>query len=254
MKPDFEMIVQKLPSELDYINVYPLGDLHIGSPEFDQEQWDKWKKIVSEDERGYIVLIGDLMDNGLRNSKTNVYDATMRPHDQKKYLERELRPMAHKILGGVQGNHEHRSNIETDECPMYDVMAKLDVEDYYRQNMAFIKVSLGAKNAERQWSYNIVLGHGGSRTKTEKFSYAIDGMDVLFTGHTHQGTSEFPSKIVIDPRNNNVYTSGYVHITVPAFLKSGGYGLRNMYMPRDNKRIPMITLHGDQKHVGVRWL
>ena len=28
---DYEMIVHKLGQELEYINLYPLGDLHVGS-------------------------------------------------------------------------------------------------------------------------------------------------------------------------------------------------------------------------------
>lgn len=248
------MIVHRLSTELDEINIYPLGDQHIGSETFSEEHWRKWKAVVENDPKGYIVIVGDLLDNGLKNSKSNTYEQTMRPREQKAWLTRELMSLKDKILGAVRGNHENRSVDGSDDCPLYDVMAKLDIEDLYRENMAFIKVNLGFRNKERQHSYMIVLGHGQGRGKTENFSYTVDGMDVLITGHTHQPTSRFPSKIVIDSKNEVVNLKGYTHITVPSFAVYGGYALKGMYLPQDSFKIPIITLSGNCKEVKVTWM
>lgn len=254
MKNDFEMIVKKFSTEIDGINIYPLGDLHIGSDNFGYDLWHKWKRMVMEDPVGYIVIIGDMVDNGLKNSKTNSYEARLRPREQKEWLKKELEPLKDKILGACRGNHEERSVNDTDDCPLYDVMAKLDLEDLYRERMAFVKTSLGFKNRTRQWSYNLVLAHGGSQGKVKNFAYSIDGMDVLVTGHTHSPASTFPSKIVIDPRNETVSTVGFAHIVVPSFQKLGGYALSGMYQPQqDASRIPVIQLSGKEKGVSILW-
>ena len=255
MKNDFEMIVKKLPTDVEFANIYPLGDLHIGSPNFGYDLWYKWKTQVLNDPNGYVVIIGDLVDNGLKHSKTNSYSATMRPFEQKEWLKKELAPLKDKIIGAVRGNHEKRSINESDDCPLYDVMAKLDLEDLYREHMAFVKVSLGFKNKQRQWSYNLVLHHGGSANKVKNFSYSIDNMDVLITGHTHTPTTNFPSKIVIDPRNETVSMVGYIHVVVPSFQKAGGYTLEGMYLPQqDAGRIPIIKLKGTEKGVDMLWI
>lgn len=253
MEKDFKLIIHKLDRDVKEINIYPLGDLHIGSQEFDYDMWERWIKMVQADANGRVVIIGDLVENGLKNSKTNSYDAFMRPREQKQWLAEQLRPIKDKILGACMGNHEYRSVNDTDACPLYDVMAKLDIEHLYRENMAFLKINLGDKSAERQWSYTMVLAHGQGRAKTENFSYTIDGMDVLITGHTHQPTSRFPAKIVIDSKNEIVKMTEYVHITVPSFTKTGGYALKGMYMPQGHK-IPIITLDGEKKGVYVKWL
>ncbi len=250
---DFEMIVHELPSDLEYINLYPIGDVHVGSADFDLEHWNYWKKMVENDPKGYVVLVGDLVDNGLKTSKTNSYHATMRPREQKEWLRKELEPLKNRILGGVQGNHERRSNDLSDDCPMYDVMAKLDLEHLYRENMCFIKINVGYKNRMRQYSYNIVLGHGASRNKVNNFSYSIDGLDVIITGHTHQASSSFPSKIVIDPRNNVVRMEDFVQLVVPSFQKLGGYALNAMYMPQSSRKIPVVRLYGNKKGVTCIW-
>lgn len=255
MRNDFEMVVHKLDKDIDSINIYPLGDLHIGSENFDERAWQKWKQVVLNDVSGYIVIVGDMVDNGLKNSKTNSYGAALRPREQKEWLKRELEPLKDKILGACRGNHEERSVNDTDDCPLYDVMAKLDLEDLYRENMAFVKVSLGYKNKERQYSYNLVLAHGGSKSKVDKFGYAIDGMDAFITGHTHSPASDFPAKIVIDPRNETVGMSSFVHITVPSFQKAGGYTLRALYAPQqDANRIPILTLKGYEKGTVLTWI
>lgn len=255
VKKDFDLIVHKLPTEMSYVNVYPIGDVHIGSDHFNEKAFFGWKKAVEADPNGVVVIVGDLMDNGLKNSKTNSYEQLMRPRDQKQWLKTQFQSLADagKIIGACTGNHEYRSSQLTDECPLYDIMAKLDIEHLYRENMAFIKVAVGEKNKERQFSYNLVLAHGNSRGKTETFGYAIDGMDVFVTGHTHQPTSRFPAKIVIDSRNENVYMSGFCHVNVPSFQEFGGYALKGMYMPQDSK-YPVIRLNGERKEVNVLWV
>lgn len=254
VKNDFDLIVHKFGREADYVNVYPLGDLHIGSEEFDMVKWKKWKKMVMEDEYGVIVTIGDLMDMGLKNSLTNVYEQTMRPWDQKRWLAEELKPLKDKILCGVQGNHEYRTTKSADGCAMYDVMAKMDIEDRYRANAGFLKISLGSKSSDRQWSYTFALFHGASKFKTRVMGYAIDGMDVMVTGHDHQPQTYFPAKIVIDSKNETVNMRGFVRLVVSPFLKMGGYGMKAMYEPQDSTKIPIIRLSGKKKEVQVLWL
>ena len=98
------------------------------------------------------------------------------------------------------------------------------------------------------------MAHGASRTKAEKFSYAIDGVDLFVTGHTHTPTTNFPEKIVIDPRNNVVSLVGFVHVVVNSFHKTGGYGLKNMYMPQDSDRLCRVILKGTEKGMDVEWI
>lgn len=253
MKNDFEMIVHELDRDLESIHLYPIGDVHVGSDEFDKDGFETVLSFIENDPYARVVFVGDLMDNALKNSKTNVYEATMSPFEQKQYLKEKLMPIKDKILGAIGGNHEYRSTRETGDFPLYDVLAKLDIEDLYRENMAFIKVNLGEKANKKQASYSIVLAHGASKTKTEKFGYAIDGVDLFVTGHTHSPESNFPEKIVIDPRNNVVSRVGYVHIVVNSFHKTGGYGLKNMYLPKDTTRTACVIMDGTKKGMDVLW-
>jgi predicted phosphodiesterase len=251
---DFNLIKCKYDKDMEYIDIYPIGDLHEGSEEMDEEAYLRWAKDIKGNPNGVAVVVGDMIENGLKGSKTNSYDAKMRPREQKANIVRRMREIKDKIIGAVQGNHEFRSSYLTDDCPLYDALSKLDLEECYRDNMCFLKVSLGEKNKDRQFSYTIVLAHGGSEAKTDKFGYAIDGMDVFITGHTHSPKSTFPAKIVIDSKNETVSMKGYTHIVVPSFQRLGGYALKGMYLPQDGSKYPIIRVSGIKKEVTVRWV
>lgn len=253
MKDDFTLISWKLDRGFEKINLYPLGDVHRGNKMFSETLWNRWKNMVMNDPFGYVVICGDIFEMNLKNSKGNSYENRSRTPDDKRWLASELKPFKDRILGGTMGNHEYRGVYATDDCPLYDVMCKLDIEDLYRENMAFIKVSLGQRGMDRQVTYTIVVGHGVSSKKTETFGYAIDGMDIFITGHTHMPTSNHPAKIVIDPHNDIVKLVGYKHVVVPSFLDMGGYVLKGMYMPHDNNVIPILSLSGREKKIEVTW-
>jgi predicted phosphodiesterase len=254
IKDDFDLIVHKLDKDLPYINIYPIGDLHIGSKEFNLDAFQRWKKMVMDDEFSKVVIVGDIMDMATKGSKTNIYEATMNPYEQKEWVTNEFRDFKDKILAGIQGNHEYRSNNLLGICPMYDVLAKLDLEDLYRPNMAFMKINLGSRNKDRQVSYTLVMAHGQAKGRTKQFPYAIDGMDVMVTGHFHEPNNAFPSKIVIDSKNEVVTFKPFTHITVPSFTTLGGYTLRGMYLPVDGEKFPVIKLDGSKKYISTHWV
>ncbi len=254
VKDDLDLIVHKMERSLDEIHIYPLGDLHLDSELFDIRLWENWKRVVFNDPKAYVVLIGDIFDNTLKGSKGNSYANTGRTSESKRWLANELKPIRGRILGGTDGNHEYRSRYASDNSPLEDVMCKLDLEDLFRENMAFIKISLGEKNMDRQFTYTMVLTHGGSMRRTEGFQYTIDGMDIFITGHDHKPKTTFPAKFVIDPYNNKVTKVGFIHITVPSFQRDGGYTLTNMYAPQDNTKIPFVILDGTKKRTEVRWI
>lgn len=254
IREDFDLIVHKLDRELPHINIYPIGDLHIGSKEFNLDAFQRWKKMVMDDEFAKVVIVGDIMDMATKSSKTNIYEATMNPYEQKEWVTNEFGDIKDKILGAIQGNHEYRANNLLGICPMYDVLAKLDLEDLYRPNMAFIKLNLGSRTADRQCSYNIVLAHGQAKGRTKDFPYVIDGLDIMFTGHFHTPENHIRSKIVIDSKNESVGMKEFIHLSVPSFTNYGGYVMRGMFIPNDGNKIPIIQLDGREKGTTITWM
>ena len=189
MKNDLEMIVKQFDKD---IKIYPISDVHLGALEHNADEWNKFINKIKDEPNSYLILNGDLMNNATRSSVSNVFDDVLRPREQKTRLIEYLLPIKDKILCAVSGNHERRSGKDADNDPMYDIMCKLDLEDVYRQNTAFLKIQLGSPReiAKRQGiTYTIVVTHGtgggiytgASVNRNERFGYTIDNLDCFCT-------------------------------------------------------------------------
>lgn len=248
MLDDFELIQHNF-GEVTNINIYPLGDVHIGSKECDVELFKQWIEMVKSDPNGFAVIIGDMMNMGLKNSKSNVYEEVLNPMEQKELCYELLSPIADKILAGCSGNHEYRTVKEVGTNPLYDVFCRMRIEDRYRENACFLKLTVG-KCGKNPNTYGVVLTHGSSKNKDEKWTYSIDGCDCFISGHTHLGTHQPCGKIRMDLSHNKVKTVGYQHIVVLPFQRYGGYAIRGKYLPNHLGQFQRISFDGNSKRVG----
>lgn len=250
MLNDFQMIVHKLSTEVPYINIYPIGDVHIGSKECDLELLKRWLEEVQSDQYGYVVIIGDMMNMGLRNSKSNVYEEVLNPTQQKELLYEILLPIKNKILAAVSGNHEYRGVKEAGSNPLYDVFCRLQIEDVYRENACFVKINLGQRKSDRQVSYALTITHGVTRNKDENWTYCVDNCDLFINGHIHTGDHKPHGKIRLDLQNEVVRTVGYQQVIVMPFQKYGGYTIRGKHKPIHLGQFQRIRLDGSTKKIG----
>ena len=248
MLDDFLLINDKF-DEFPHLNIYPLGDVHIGSKECNMELLKKWIDIIKNDPFARVVIIGDIMNMGLKNSKSNVYEEVLSPMQQKEVTYDLLNPIADKILAGCSGNHEYRTVKEVGTNPLYDVFCRMRIENRYRENACFLKLTVG-KCGKNPNTYGLVLTHGKSKKKDLDWTYAVDGADVFISGHTHLGTHQPCGKIRMDLTHNKVKTISYQHIVVLPFQEYGGYAMRSKYIPNNIGQFQCISLAGDEKRVG----
>ena len=265
MLPDFELIQHQFLGGHD-ITVIPISDVHLGSQECMEQEFIKFIQTVKETPNVYLILGGDLIDNGTRSGVSNIFRATMPPSQQKKEMANILRDVSDRILCFVPGNHERRSGKDADDDPVYDIAAKLDLEHLYRENIAFVKVQLGKKErpsgsqtaGSMRPTYTLVVTHGagggiltGSAVnRNERFGYVIDGMDALIVGHTHKPYTTQPGKIKIDPFNNKVSVKPFKVISSTSWLQWGGYAAQKMLLPTTHC-LHTLTLKGDHKEMVV---
>lgn len=248
------------------ITVIPISDVHLGAQECMEQEFIKFIQTVKETPNVYLILGGDLIDNGTRNGVTNIFRATMPPSQQKKEMAKILKDVSDRILCFVPGNHERRSGKDADDDPCYDIAAKLDLEHLYRENIAFVKVQLGTKERENgtlstgyqrpTYMLTVVHGAGGgiltgaAVNRNERFGYVIDGMDALVVGHTHKPFITQPGKIQIDPRNNRVSIKPFKVISSTSWLEYGDYAAQKMLLPSTHC-LHTLTLRGDKKEIVV---
>jgi UDP-2,3-diacylglucosamine pyrophosphatase LpxH len=235
------------------VTVYPLADIHLGSEECDIAAFSELVNQIAGEERSYAVLAGDLIDNGVKSSVTNVYRQTMRPSEQKRQMAELLAPIRNKILCILPGNHERRSSKEDDDCPAYDIASKLDLEDVYRENAAFVRIGLGKRiNNGKEYTYNLAVLHGtgggmyaGSTVnKADNFLQAMDCVDILVTAHTHKPYALRGSKLVLDFSNHRVLQRPTLSICAGSWLNYCGYPMQKLLRPVAEPGANKLLLYG----------
>ena len=229
MYDDFTPIIHILDGRS--IKVWAISDVHIGAKEADIAGFKAFLEKVEADEDSYLVLCGDLINNGIRsaNCPTDIYEETMPPQAQIDFAAELLEPVKDRILGAVSGNHENRTKKAVDLDPTLAIMTLLRKQDLYRRHMAFIRITL--KSGGVRDIYSMLLVHGKSANKKRQFDYAVEGVDAVIAGHLHDGNIQKPSRIVFT-RANTVVIKSVVSLTGCSWLSYGGYASSNLYLPK----------------------
>ena len=244
------------------VTVYVIGDVHYGDPLCDRKGFTAVLDKIRDDPQARVILVGDLLNNATKNSKSDVYTALIPPMTQKIEMTNLLEPIKDKILCGCSGNHENRTTRESNQDVMYDIFAKLDIEDRYRNEMCFLLVRLGEKgqhvDSKCRPAYTFCVTHGkgnsiytgSSANAAERFASRIEGVDLFVTGHTHKPLSFPVGKLVFDARNKQIRTAQFRVVTAASWLGYGGYAAEKMLAPVA-RVCTTIKLSARHKHFSV---
>lgn len=257
MLNDFDLIRHTFPEAID---IYPVADVHLGAVEHAENEWQAFLKRV-ENDNAYLILAGDLLNNSTRGTRfANPFDEVLRPREAKRRMVEYLEPLNDRILCVVSGNHEQRTIRDSDQDLTYDICAKLNIEHLYRENVAYMTVSVGvrANDAKPECTYSFAVTHGSGGgiytgaavNRNERFGNIIDGLDCFVVGHVHKAFVSKPAKIVIDARNSVVKMRHYVVISCTSWLNYGGYAARAMLLPAeicDPQRLHLNADHNNKR-------
>ena len=182
------------------------------------------------------------------------------PSVAKTMMANMLEPIKGKILCSVCGNHERRSIKETDDDPIWDIMFRLGIENLYRENIAFVKITIGkmSQSGNQNPTYVLTITHGAgggalagsSVNRYERFGMVLDGSDVLIAAHCHKPFTTQPSKIKIDPFNNKVSVKPFKVLCATSWLEYGGYAAAGMMTPSSHC-LQRLVLKGNKKEMIV---
>lgn len=226
MLSDFAPIMHTLDGRT--IKVWAVADVHIGAPECNLQSFAAFLRDVEKDPDSYVTLVGDVCNNGIAGSHSSVYEERLMPHEQIEKAVELLTPIKDRILGSVGGNHEARSRKAVDLDPMYTIMCMLGLNHLYRTNFAIMRIILA--NGTTKDRYALMLVHGKTENKKRQFSYAVEGVDAIISGHTHQGLIERPARLVFTSRNN-IVIKPLISLTATSWLSYGGYAAAGLFKP-----------------------
>jgi hypothetical protein len=248
---DYVPILIDLPSEFKYVNIYFIHDVHYGSELFNEKKWEELKKRILADEKSVVCFVGDLMENAIPNSKSDIFTQTHSPAQQKEWVIQQFKDFSHKIIAVVAGNHEdNRTTKVSGLYPLYDCCLIAGVDDKYRNTIAFIDIGVGVfkYTKNKQVHYFGQIQHKARDLKNYHSSDYTDGIDFFASGHDHETKDKPRAKMVFDKQNKVVYKRNIECLNCGSFCEFGGYGSKNAYRPQSDKMY-MLRLYGNEKRM-----
>lgn len=243
MQPDMKPIIFNTPAEFETIEIYPIHDLHYGNEQFDLQRWKKLKAEILSQPNRYCVMVGDLMEMAVPNSKSDVFSQTVPPEAQKEWISYEMGELKDRIIAVVSGNHEH--NRATKICglyPLYDACCWARIQDKYRESFAVVDIGVSERNGTsgRQYHYVGFLTHKAKELKNWSTADTLEGFDFLLYGHDHDPKEHARAHLVYDSKNKNVINKTVETVNCGSFLTYGGYAARAAYRPPADKLYKLI--------------
>jgi hypothetical protein len=236
----------------NYSEVIFLGDLHYGSPQFDQPRFLKMLDYLIRN-KVYTFLMGDLIEVATRHSVgSGVYEQDTPAEAQHVQMCDWLRPLAEQglILGSHRGNHEERINKETGFCVSKALARELKIP--YLGDACWNAFSVGSQ------TYHIYSLHGrtGSRfdgtalLALERISASFFA-DMVCMGHTHKCIN---SIVLMQRVSDGKVIEHKKHLLITgSYLKyDGGYG-QTLGLPISKLGSPKVKFYSDTKDILISW-
>lgn len=243
MQPDMKPIIFNAPAEFEEIEIYAIHDLHYGNRQFNLDKWKKLKTEILSKPNRYCVMVGDMMEMAIPNSKSDMFYQTVPPEAQKEWVAYEMGELADRIIAVVSGNHEH--NRATKICglyPLYDACCWARIQDRYRENFAVVDIGVGQRESTttRQYHYVGFFIHKAKELKGWSTVDTLEGFDFMIYGHDHDPKEHARGHLVYDPKNKNVRTKSVETVNAGSFLTYGDYAARAAYRPPADKMYKLV--------------
>ena len=254
-------IVADLPSDLKTLELVCISDAHIGDPQANEQALMEQIRYVEDTPNCYAIINGDIMNNGIKSSKSDTYTEVLSPMEQIVKAVLTIKPIANKVLAITQGNHERRTAKESGVDLGKVIATELGLADKYSDGMAYIFLRFGKQSSHRhfrKFPYTILVTHGsgggstiGAKANRLANLVAIADADIYLYGHTHQNMAFKEGFVRVDWRNNSLAVVDRLFVNSGAFLDWGGYAEQNQYRP-STIATPHIFLSGTERKMWVK--
>jgi len=206
--------------------LYPLGDWHYGSRQCDVKFIKKVIAEIQDNPDAKWVGMGDLIENAILGSKSDIYLQTISPKEQIEVVCDLLAPIKDKGLFLVAGNHEARTMRAVGLYPEEIISSKLWIPFVGHSCLAVF--DLEKAKTPRSFSCYFHHNRGGGYTAGGKVNRSLrlrdiaPTVDATFSGHFHT-TSRIPETWYEPGYGQVLKKTGYDYIIGSALTYDESY-------------------------------
>ena len=241
-------VIHRDYSDREYLKVYPLGDVHKGSPAHDRDKWRGWVDYLCDHDDTSMLGTGDFLNCAIKGSVSETYDEDGPLGEMKRELWAELAPLEGRIDVLIPGNHEARVYRAIGDCPVRDIADHMKAP--YAKDVALLVYQVG------QVEYHFYVRHGtgggqvGARANRLQKQSLTCLADVYVSGHTHSQLV-FPEEIfAYDSATRTVRRRRRYFVSSASFLRYESYAKAMAFAPT-KIGAPRITLNGESRDIHV---
>lgn len=236
----------------EYADVLFLGDVHYGSPQFDEPRFLSMLDYCLRNEM-YLLLMGDLLETGTKASVgAGVYEQEDNTSGQYDQMCDWLQPLADKglILGSHIGNHCERIYKDSGFNVMKALCRQLKVK--YLGTACWSELKVGSQ------SYHVYSLHGATGSRFDGTALlAVERIstsfmcDLIAMGHTHKLVT---SSVIIQRIVNNMVKEFKKYLLLTgSFLKYDGGYAQTVGLPLSKLGSPRVRFYATRHDLYISW-
>lgn len=222
------------------VNVYPVADAHIGSSHSEMKKFQEYIDVIAKDDNGIVFLNGDLINNAIRISVSDIYDEKYMPEEAIDIVVDILTPIKDKIVSVVSGNHEDRTYKQTGLSPTKNIAHRLGCIDKYHPigNLVFVTFGTSRNSDKLRNTFSIYATHGsgggakvGSKANQVQQLAQVIIADVYIHSHTHTPIAFKEDYYLALHNTKGVQKRTSLFVNTNAFEGYGGYAQSKKMRP-----------------------
>lgn len=232
--------------------LYPIGDIHYGHPSCDLEKLERFISWIERQENAYILLTGDMIENGTRHSLGRaVYEQLVNPEEQVEGIVQLFAPVWDRVLGVLSGNHEERTTNLSGFDPARAIAHRLRAT--YFPTTAYLDIWVG----EHKMEVFATHGYGSAKFPHTRLKNIMDynrfiPADVYVTGHFHDLNTLRDCRIVKNPSTMELELRKRYYVVAGSFLKYfDTYAERQGHYPTGVGAPKIAMYEGGDIHVSL---
>ena len=178
------MVKNKFRLKNNKLYIYPLSDLHLGSPNCDLEYFSYWCELFDQNrsKNKVIYLLGDLID--MQSLRIGAWEQDLSADEQICELIDLLKPYKKYINYMTTGNHEKRNkkdyNLDVSKFISEILNVRYDKSDFFDKLIINNKEFMVYARHGNSFSKRLELAEGGFIRDTNNIK-----ADLLMCGHNH---------------------------------------------------------------------